>query len=274
MSEEKKKDGTTEVAEENKDTVKEENPNVKTEEPNAQSTGQEGTSGTAEKQGDEPDKPWKNADNARYAEMRRQSEELQRRIAQLESENKESVTDEALRDLGFSRQDLDDSENMGIAKAYVKALAKGAQNPKAEAYEHVYKAKREAQRQALAEQERLAKEEAAHKSLVAKDIEDFGRAYPNVRISDVTKPDSDFMKAFKDVVTNGNVTKYYGIYLSLKGAPKLDEATKNRSNPSVNGSQSFNAPGEISQKEILALPKDKFDEAMAKIRSGKLKLRH
>lgn len=274
MSEEEKKDGTTEVAEENKDTVKEENPNVKTEEPNAQSTGQEGTSGTAEKQGDEPDKPWKNADNARYAEMRRQNEELQRRIAQLESENKESVTDEALRDLGFSRQDLDDSENMEIAKAYVKALAKGAQNPKAEAYEQVYKAKREAQKQAQAEQERLAKEEAENKSVVEKDIADFARAYPNTDIRDVTNPNSDFMKAFGGVVTNGNVTKYYGIYLSIKGTPKIDEATKNRSNPAMSGSHSVNPGGEITQKEILALPKDKFDEAMAKIRSGKLKLKH
>ena len=276
MSEEEKKDGTEKVAEENKDTEREEIPTDKTEASPEQSTGQAEASGTAEKEGKEAEKPWKNADNARYAEMRRQNEELQRRIAQLESENKESVTAEALRDLGFSRQDLDDSENMEIAKAYVKALAKGAQNPKAEAYEHVYKAKREAQKQAQAEQERLAREEAESKSVVEKDIADFARAYPNTNIRDVTNPNSDFMKAFGGVVTNGNVTKYYGIYLSIKGtaAPKLDEATKNRSNPSIDGSQAGNYGGEITQREILALPKDKFDEAMAKIRSGKLKLKH
>lgn len=275
MSEEEKTEGTKEeVAEENKDTVKEENPNVKTEEPNAQSTGQEGTSGTAEKQGDEPDKPWKNADNARYAEMRRQNEELQRRIAQLESESKASVTDEALKDLGFSRDDLNDSENMDIAKAYVKALARGAQNPKAEAYEQVYRSRREAQKEAEAEKERLAKQEADSREMVEKDIADFARTYPNARISDVTNPNSDFMKAFGSVVTNGNVTKYYGIYLSIKGTPKIDEATKNRSNPAMSGSQSNGGVAEMTRREILSLSPDEYSKAMEKIRSGKLKLKH
>lgn len=274
MSEEEKKDGTEEVAEENKDTEKEEIPTDKTEAEPDQSTGKAEAGGTAEKEGKEAEKPWKNADNARYAEMRRQNEELQRRIAQLESESKASVTDEALKDLGFSRDDLNDSENMDIAKAYVKALARGAQNPKAEAYEQVYRSRREAQKEAEAEKERLAKQEADSREMVEKDIADFARMYPNARISDVTNPNSDFMKAFGSVVTNGNVTKYYGIYLSIKGTPKIDEATKNRSNPAMSGSQSNGGVAEMTRREILSLSPDEYSKVMEKIRSGKLKLKH
>lgn len=272
MGEDEKKEA---VAEEKKATDEPKPESVKEDASKPEPQKAEEESGASEADEDQ-EKPWKNERNARYAEMRRRNEELQKRIAQLESENRDNITDGVLKELGFSRTDLEDADTMEVAKAYMKGLANGVENPKAYAYESLYRNKREAERQAREKSDTEAQARAKEEAAVKADIESFRKKFPNEDIREVADSNSDFMKAFGSVVTNGNVTKYYEIYRNMKGASKkIDEAEKNRSNPTIVGNQGGGADGEyITEDEIYKLSGDKFDEAMRKVRSGKLKLRH
>lgn len=232
-------------------------------------------SGTEDKPTDE-DKPWKNEKNARYAQLRRDNEELKKRLDALQSERRENITEQALKDLGLTREDLSDDDNMLVATEYTKALAKGEQDPIAYAYRTVYRKSMEAKRKASEEtaKEAKAKEETAKK--VKADTENFKAAYPNVNINDLVKDGSEFNDLFGDVPDIiGNVTKYFGKYLKMKGMAstqpkKATEADKAKGQPYVGGNNTNSQGGErLTKAQAMALPQKEFDAYIAKLKSAK-----
>lgn len=237
----------------------------------SQSTGETKAGGADEKTDGSGEKPWKTQENARYAQMRRENEELKKRLDAMQSEKRESITEGALKDLGFTREDLADEENMKVATAYTKALADGMENPKAYAYESVYRSNREAERKARAEADRSAHEQTERAEKVRQDVDAFRRAYPDVDINDVVKDGSEFNDLFGDVPdVIGNVTKYYGKYLRMKGIQQgrkpLTEADKAKGSPLVKGGQSASADGgRLTEAQIMKLSPEEFDNYMRNV---------
>lgn len=254
MSEENKKDvvetkvDTQEETKAQETATKEEKEEAKVE----QSTNSTNASGTS-KPTEEAKKVQSSEENARYAKLRRQYEEQKKRIEVLESEKRESITDNALKELGLTREDLKDEENMELANAYVKSLASGAENPKANAYELVYKAKRESAKKAKEEAEAKTKLEQAENAKILEDKNKFVKEFPNVDLGTLLETNSDFRKVFSDVDLAGNVTTYYRIYTQLKGAnKKVTEAQKANANPYVSGT-SANANAKVSDEDVLKM---------------------
>lgn len=270
QEEEKKEDGTTANAEQTATETKEEAP--KSDASQSESTKTDTASGTDKEQKTE-EKSWKTEENARYAQMRRENEELKKRLDAMQSEKRENITEQALKDLGLTRDDLKDEDNMAIASEYTKALAKGEQDPIAYAYKTAYKRTQEAKRKASEEtaKEAKAKEETAKK--VRADADSFKERYPNVNINDLVKEGSEFNELFGDVPDIiGNVTKYYGKYLKMKGdtaqTKKTTEADKAKSQPYTGGNNSNSDGGrKLTKDEILRLPQKEYDAYMAKLRS-------
>lgn len=227
------------------------------------------SSGTEEKSIEEAKKAWKTEENARFAKMRRENEELTKKLQKYESERRENISDKTLEALGFKREDLEDEDNLNIAKAYVKALANGDENPKATAYEENFRNKRKAQRE---EQQKKADEEkskAEKDERVNADIKAFKEAFPNENIGDLVKPDSDFMKTCGGLVKDGNVTEIYRVYRAIKGLDnKTSETKKSNSTPFASGSNT-NAKGkkELTKEELLDLPKDQYEKYMREWRN-------
>jgi len=237
----------------------------------SQSTGDGKAGGTeAETKGTE-EKPWKTQENARFAQMRRENEELRKRLDAMQSERRENITEGTLKELGFTREDLADDENMKVATAYTKALADGVENPKAYAYESVYRSNREAERKARAEADRNAHEQTERAEKVRQDVEAFHKAYPDIDINEVVKDGSEFSDLFGDVPdVIGNVTKYYGKYLRMKGIQQgrkpLTEADKAKGSPYVKGGQSASADGgRLTEAQIMKLSPEEFDNYMRNV---------
>ncbi len=198
--------------------------------------------------------------NAKFAEMRRENEKLQRRIKALESERKESFAETTLRELGLTKDDLDDNDNIALAKAYVKGVSEGVENPKEYAYETYYKESREARRATAEERQRTEKAKQEENERVAKDIDNFRRSFPNVDLAKVASKDSEFMQLYGEVPNlNGNLTTYYAKYLAVKGNNTATEADKAKGNPPYAGQPSPTTAGKLTEAEILRLPKAEFD---------------
>lgn len=258
----------TENEEEKKTTAEETQTETET---NAEST--ETDAKTPEPQGDakasgtestetEKEKTWKTAENARFAELRRKNEELERQLAEYRSKDRENVTEDALRKLGLTRADLDDDDNMALATEYTKALARGDENPAEAAYKARYKSSREAKLKDKADAENRAKLDAETRAKVNADKDAFAKKYPGVSINDLVKEDSEFSQMFGDVPdVVGNITKYYGRYLKLKGAEtkKVSEQAKAKSTPFTKGSQSSAGGDELTKEQALNLPKAEFE---------------
>lgn len=274
MNDEDKKveeEKTTEEAQQSE--TKEENKSSDVKEPEPQKA--EETSGTEDESSTE-DKPWKNEKNARFAQLRRENEELRKSVAALQSEKRENITEQALKDLGLTRDDLSDEDNMLVANEYTKALAKGEQDPIAYAYRTAYRKSQEAKKQAKEETAREAKvkEETAKK--VKADTDNFKAKYPNVNINDLVKEGSEFNDLFGDVPDIiGNVTKYYGKYLKMKGvtqtqSKKDTEADKAKGQPYFGGNNSNSqGGGKLTKEQAMALPPKEFEAYIAKLKSNK-----
>lgn len=224
-------------------------------------------SGTDESKAiEEAKKAWKTEENARFAKMRRENEELTRKLQLYESERRENISDKTLEALGFTRDDLKDEENLAVAKAYVKAVANGEENPKATAYEESYRNKKKAQREEQEKKANADKIKAETDKKVEDDIKAFKEAFPNENIADLVKSDSDFMKSCGSLVKDGNVTEIYKVYRALKGLDnKNSETKKSVSTPFASGSNTNAKSGkELTQEEILKLPTKEYEAYMSK----------
>lgn len=234
----------------------------KEEETQETSTTQEQPSGTS-KETQSTKKVQSSEENARYAELRRQNEEQRKRIEALESEKRESVSDSALKELGLTREDLKDEENLSLANAYIKALANGAENPKASAYETLFKSKRESAKKAKEEADNKAKLDQVEKSKINEDKLQFSKEFPDVNIAEITKSDSDFRKTFSELSDEemiGYITKYYRIYAKMKGLTnKPTESDKAKSTPFVSGT-SANATTQVSEEDILKMSQKDYEK--------------
>jgi uncharacterized protein YdiU (UPF0061 family) len=220
----------------------------------------------------EKEKAWKTEQNARFAELRRKNEELERQLNVFRSEKRENVTEDALKKLGLTRDDLEDDDNMVLATEYTKALARGDEDPIASAYKSLWKSSKEAKRKAKEEADSKAKADAETKAKVNEDVAEFRKKYPDVNINDLVKEDSEFNQMFGDVPdVIGNITKYYGRYLKLKGndAKKVTEADKAKSNPYVKGSGSSVGGEKLTKAQAMALPPKEFEAYIAKLKANK-----
>lgn len=230
-------------------------------------------SGTDDKE-TEKEKAWKTEQNARFAELRRKNEELERQLNAFRSERRENITEQTLKDLGLTRKDLEDEDNMLLATEYTKAIAKGDENPTRTAYKAVYDADRTAKKKAREAEEAKAKAKAENDQKVSADMEEFRKRYPDVDISEVVKDGSEFNQMFGDVPdVIGNVTKYYGRYLKLTGktGKKITEADKAKGNPYVGGTGSNpKGTGRLTKEEALKLPPKEFQAYLERLKNHKI----
>ena len=160
------------------------------------------------------------AENSYYAKLRRAKEELEAENGRLKAENegyraneRKSITDEALANLGLDREDLNDPKNMRLAKLYAEASAKGEENPTAYAYRRFRTEEREAREKDEAEAKAKADSEAEAKRKTDEAFKSFTDKYGKDAFnSDLVSKDSLFMKKYGDVVTPDNLMKLYSIY--------------------------------------------------------------
>lgn len=168
-----------------------------------------------------------------YAKLRRQREEAMAEAEKLRKENegyrkkeRESVTDEALKNLGITRGQLSDPDTMALARGYVEATAKGEENPTAYAYRKLFNDRREADSKAKAEADAKAQAEAKAKEETDNAFKELTKAYGRDSLKDISDENSAFMKKYGAVVTAGNLNALYGIYRAdMKAA--LDKAKEN-----------------------------------------------
>lgn len=168
-----------------------------------------------------------------YAKLRRQREEAMAEADKLRKENegyrmkeRESVTDEALRNLGITREQLSDPDTMALARGYAEATAKGEENPTAYAYRKLFNDRREADTKAKADAEAKAQADAKAKEETDNAFKELTKAYGRDALKDISDENSVFMKKYGAVVTAGNLNALYGIYKAdMKAA--LDKAKDN-----------------------------------------------
>lgn len=260
--EEKKED--TEVTEENGQASTEETKEAKTEaedskegnKPQTSGQSESGSKAEAKEAKEDTGKPAQTKEqNAYQAEMRRLREEnakLKRSNQAYQDREKSAITDKALEDLGLERKDLEAPENLKLASSYMEGLSKGETNPALYAYKQQRIEAKKAKAQADAESAEKAKKEEAERKTIREDSERFAKEYPDVKLLEVLKPDSDFAKAMakRGIDVSGHVTEYYGLYLDLQGAsqPKATpEKAKAMGVPPTNGQIATN-PGQTADE--------------------------
>lgn len=181
-------------------------------------------------------------ERSRQAEMRRLNDEnarLKRQLEQYRTAREGAVSDTALQELGLTKDDLKDSENLALAEDYMAGLAKGEKDPALYAFRkakmRANEAKKEADAKAKAETEAKERQTKA----VEADAKEFARLFPNVDIGKVTSPDSDFMRKHgNDANLMGNVTGTYAKYLQEKeNERRTTETAKQMANPPTGGQQ-------------------------------------
>jgi uncharacterized protein YjiS (DUF1127 family) len=197
------------------------------------------SSGDGNKADEENRKSQSSKENARFAQLRRENERLAKELDATKSELRGNISDTALKDLGLTREDLKDESNMALARSYMKAVANGEENPTLSAYKE--------QRSEALKRDNIAREqarlEANRNTAIQEDAKNFAKAFPKDNIVEITKDNTEFMRMYGQVPDlMGNVTKYYGIYKSLKGnsSSVATEAEKNYANPDVHGEQGTN----------------------------------
>lgn len=194
-------------------------------------------------------------DDSRFAELRRENERLKKELAKSQQKAQNGITDNALADLGFSRDDLRDEDNMSIAELYMKAKADGEANPIGYAYQQHYKAQREAKINAEAEARKKNDEENEISRLIEKDKSDFLAKYSREELAEAMDENSEFRQLFGDQVHVGNVEKMYSIYRKMvKG-----EDTKAKSKgilPNASG----NSVAKPEDKPVDQMTNDEYRE--------------
>ena len=217
MEDEKKEVATSEVGPETNPADIEkgkggtENPTTESEESETKDKGTEG-----EGDNGKPKTKQTREEDARYAEMRRQNEKLQREIEEYRKRDIERVSDKALNDLNLKREDLNDEDNARLVKAYEKAVAEGVENPVGYAYRSEYARSQEAKKKSA--------EEGAN---IRKDIEDFKKMYGSKVYNEIMEPESAFQKKLGKKLRPGNLCDLYDTYmLTIGEEPKAAKPTE------------------------------------------------
>lgn len=205
-------------------------------------------------------------ENAKYAEMRRKYEALERENEALKSKQRGNVSDDTLKALGLSREELDEDSSMDLVSSYLDGLAKKVDNPVQYAYQNQYKKNIENVKKAKADKQKEEEERRAEEDSIKQDSLAFKRMYPETSINDVVKSDSEFMKSryVQEYIKNfgeksllGNVTKHYAIYLATKGTNSVTSNVAKSANPYMGGAPN-GTKGEITEKDILKMSDSEY----------------
>lgn len=181
-------------------------------------------------------------ENSYYAKKRREREALEAENARLKGENEKlreskrnAVSDEALSDLGMSKEDLKDDENLRLAELYAQGAMKGEENPASYAYKALREEARNAKAKAEEEARKKTEAEEAGKKAVDDAFADFTKTYGKEAFGDLTNQESLFMRKYGKVVTAGNLVELYGIF-KKDVEERTEKAKDNGVLPNPNGS--------------------------------------
>lgn len=174
------------------------------------------------------------AEDSYYAKLRRERDALKAENDKFKESERKSISNEALENLGFERDDLNDPENLKLAKLYVEATTKGEENPTAYAYKEFRKQIKEAKQKEAEALELQKSQEAEAKKNVDEAFASFTKAYGSEAFNDLTDKNSLFMKKYGDIVTANNLVKLYGIYKE-DYVKALEKAKDNGAIPTASG---------------------------------------
>lgn len=169
-----------------------------------------------------------------YAKLRRERDALKAENEKFKENERKSISKEALENLGLEKEELNDPENLKLAKLYVEATTKGEENPTAYAYKQFRILAKEAKEQEARELENQEAQKAEMKRVTDEAFSNFTKAYGNEAFKDLTNKESLFMKKYGDVVTPTNLVKLYGIYKD-DYSKALEKAKDNGAIKTANG---------------------------------------
>ena len=166
---------------------------------------------------DEPQKKQSRNANRKFAELRKENERLEKRIAELEEYNKRAkldtskkfISEEAKKDLGID--DISSEEDLALFEEYEKARLSGSENPSRDAYATL-------RHKALNKQ---VEETKVNKKLAKEDGERLIRIY-GITPTDVFN-NQEFIEKFGSEVKHGNLTELYGAYLYQKSKSEINK---------------------------------------------------
>ena len=120
----------------------------------------------------------------------------------------QSVSDEALKDLGLTKDDLKDSDNLRLAELYAEGQKNGVENPAAYAYR-----KQNSELRNISERERKAREERdVERENARKDREQAAAKYGAEFVSRALNKDSEFMKQYGRILNHENFAVLMDVY--------------------------------------------------------------
>lgn len=183
-----------------------------------------------------------------YAKKRKEWEateaenaKLKKQVEAYRQSERDSFSDDALKDLGIKREELAEEDNLKLAKYYVKGLAEGEQNPTAYAYRKL----REEANAEKAEKAKAVQQEKERTEAYNKAFDEISKTYgSNAVKNDIGNKDSAFMKEYGELVTEENIARLYTIYRNH--SKELERLAKKSGTPPTNGS---NAPEVKSDAE-------------------------
>ena len=199
---------------------------------------------------DEPQKKQSRNANRKFAELRKENERLEKRIAELEEYNKRAkldtskkfISEEAKKDLGID--DISSEEDLALFEEYEKARLSGSENPSRDAYATL-------RHKALNKQVEETKVNENNKKLA----KEYGERL--IRIYGITPTDvfnnQEFIEKFGSEVKHGNLTELYGAYLYQKSKSEINKGNSVPPTSSNSNKKGSNDLSKIdSDEEFLA----------------------
>lgn len=188
-----------------------------------------------------------NAENAKYAEMRRKYEALERENQALKSKQRGSISDDTLNALGITKEELEEDSSIELTSLYLEGLSKKVDNPVQYAYQQLYKKNLETSKQAKIDKQKAEDAKKAEFEKIEQDKALFKQTFPDEDISKIIKPDSEFRKSsyvqefiknFGEDALLGDITKHFAIYKATRGNTKVASNVAKSATPYTRGAPS------------------------------------
>lgn len=182
-------------------------------------------------------------ENANFAKLRRELEEKEKRIKELEAKatntayetRKGIVSAEVLNELGL--EEIGDEYDLLLAEEYMKASKKGDENPLLTAHKKVREKFDTEKKELLSKVEKDAaksKQEQENAEKVAADAAEFKKKFGLQASELVNDKNSLFMKIYGKQIDYGNLTELYTQFKAL-GLEESDDGKSKAVPPPANG---------------------------------------